>query len=208
MLTSAIPFSRSADAAYSDVDDSDLLSMTLEPTDRMLVDAVMAGDDDAFRVLVDREKANVIGLCLRVLRNPVEAEDVAQDAFLQAYRALPTYRADGPFGAWVGRIAARLAYARLKRPAELQADPTREEGWLVDTAQSVDPQVEMLAGERRAEVREAISALPEHHRRVVEMRFYGDMSLDEISSQTGAPVGTVKSRLHRALAALRERLGS
>jgi RNA polymerase sigma-70 factor (ECF subfamily) len=208
MLTSAVPMTRSAGAAYSELDGSDPASMTLEPTDRVLVDAVISGDDEAFRVLVDREKANVIGLCRRLLRDPMEAEDVAQEAFIQAYRALPTFLGDGPFGAWLGRIAMRMAVARLKRPADLRADSAREEGWLIDPADGIDPQLATLDGERRAEVREAISTLPEHQRRIVAMRFYGGMSLDEISSATGAPVGTVKSRLHRALAALRGRIES
>lgn len=195
-------------AAYSDADGSDLAPMTLEPPDRVLVDAVISGDDEAFRVLVDREKANVIGLCRRVLGDRTEAEDVAQEAFLQAYRALPTFRGDGPFGAWLGRIAMRMAIARLKQPTPLRADPTRAEGWLVNPSESVDPQSITLDDERRAEILQAISKLPEAQRRIVAMRFYGDMSLDEISSATGAPLGTVKSRLHRALASLRGRLGS
>lgn len=199
---------RFAGAAYSEGDGTELVSMTAGPTDRVLVDAVMAGDDEAFRVLVDREKANVIGLCRRVLGDRAEAEDVAQEAFLQAYRALPTFRGDGPFGAWLGRIAVRMAVARLKRPAELRADPTREEGWLVEMTDAVDPQSLALDAERRSEIIHAISTLPEAQRRIVAMRFYADMSLDEIASATGAPMGTVKSRLHRALSALRRRLGS
>lgn len=193
-------------AFYSDVDGSDAAAMTLEPSDRVLVDAVISGDDEAFRVLVDREKTNVIGLCRRVLGDRSEAEDVAQEAFLQAYRALPTFRGDGPFGAWLGRIAMRMAIARLKQPTHLQADPTRAEGWLVDLGDAVDPQLLALDDERRSEVLQAISTLPEAQRRIVAMRFYRDMSLDEISSATGVPLGTVKSRLHRALAALRRRL--
>ena len=204
----AVPLTRPNRAAYSGIDDSGAESMTLEPTDRALVDAVIAGDDEAYRVLVDREKENVIGLCRRVLRDPQEAEDVAQEAFIQAYRALPTFRGDGAFGAWLGRIASRMAYARLRRPTELRADPTREDGWLIEAAGGIDPQRAILDGERRAEVQRAISSLPEHQRRIVEMRFYGGMSLEEISSATGAPIGTVKSRLHRALAALRGRLGT
>jgi RNA polymerase sigma-70 factor (ECF subfamily) len=207
-LELAVPLTCAAGVTYSDLDGNDPVSMTLEPTDRALVDAVISGDDEAYRVLVDREKDNVIGLCRRVLRDPQEAEDVAQDAFIQAYRALPTFRGDGAFGAWIGRIATRMAYARLKRPAELRADPTREDGWLIDAADGMDPQRAILDDERRAEVRDAISTLPEHQRRIVEMRYYGGMSLEQISSATGAPVGTVKSRLHRALAALRGRLGS
>jgi RNA polymerase sigma-70 factor (ECF subfamily) len=207
-LELVVPLTRPDRAAYSDVDDSDPGSMTLEPTDRALVDAVISGDDQAYRVLVDREKDNVIGVCRRVLRDPVLAEDVAQEAFLQAYRALPTFRGDGAFGAWLGRIASRLAYAKLKRPTELRADPTREDGWLIDAAEGIDPQRALLDEERRSEVQQAIASLPEHQRRIVEMRFYGGMSLEEISLATGAPLGTVKSRLHRALAALRGRLGS
>lgn len=207
-LELAVPLTRPDRAAYSGFDDSNSRSMTLEPTDRALVDAVIAGDDEAYRLLVDREKENVIGLCRRVLRDPQLAEDVAQEAFIQAYRALPTFRGDGAFGAWVGRIASRMAYAKLKRPTELRADPTREDGWLIDAGEGIDPERVLLDGERRAEVQRAISTLPEHQRRIVEMRFYRGMSLEEISSATGAPLGTVKSRLHRALAALRGRLGS
>lgn len=207
-MTISLALTWSARSAYSGGDDAGLVSMRAEPSDRVLVDAVISGDDEAFRVLVDREKAYVIGLCRRVLRDPVEAEDVAQEAFVQAYRALPTFRGDGPFGAWLGRIAMRMAIARLKRPAPLRADPTRTEGWLVDVADAVDPAVMTLAGERRAEILQAISTLPEDQRRVVAMRYYGDMSLEEIASATGAPTGTVKSRLHRALASLRGRLGS
>lgn len=204
----AVPLTPPGRAAYSDLDGSGSGSMTMEPTDRALVDAVIAGDDEAYRVLVDREKENVIGLCRRVLRDPQLAEDVAQEAFIQAYRALPTYRGDGAFGAWVGRIASRMAYAKLKRPTELRADPTREDGWLIDAGEGIDPQRAFLHQERRAEIRRAIATLPEHQRQTVEMRFYGGKSLEEISSATGAPLGTVKSRLHRALAALRGRLGS
>lgn len=196
------------DWTYSDGHAGELDPMTRELSDRFLVDAVISGDDEAFRVLIEREQANVIGLCRRILGDRREAEDVAQEAFVRAYRALPTYRGDGPFGAWLGRIASRLALARLKRPSELRADPTREQGWLVDAADSVDPQLMALDEERRAEVLHAVSTLPEPQRRIVAMRFYGDMSLEEISTATGAPVGTVKSRLHRALAALRRRMGS
>lgn len=203
-----IALARLPGAAYSGDDGNTSASMTGRPPDRVLVDAVISGDDEAFRILVDRESANVIALCRRVLGDRQEAEDVAQEAFLQAYRALPTFRGDGPFGAWLGRIAIRMAIARLRRPAELRADPTRAGGWLEEPADGPDPQIVALDGERRAEVLEAISTLPETQRRVVAMRFYADMSLDEIATATGAPMGTVKSRLHRALAALRGRLGS
>ena len=150
---------RSGGAAYSGSDGTEWASMRAEPSDRELVDAVIAGSDEAFRMLVDREQANVIAICRRVLRDGAEAEDVAQEAFLQAYRSLPTFRGDGPFGAWLGRIAVRMAFARLKRPAELRVDHTREEGWLVDMTAAADPQSLTLSAENRTEVMKAVSKL-------------------------------------------------
>lgn len=177
--------------------------------DRRLVDAVLAGDAESYRVLVERESSSVIGLCGRMLGDAYEAEDVAQEAFLQAYRSLPTWRGDGPFGAWVWRIAMRLAIARIKqRRPSLQVDLTRDTGWLVDLDRGSDPVGRLLGAEQRREVVDAISALPEAQRRVVSLRFFADRSLEQISQETGTPVGTVKSRLSRGLASLRQHLGT
>lgn len=160
-------------------------------------------------MLVERESVNVIGLCRRMLGDPFEAEDVAQEAFLQAYRALPAWRGDGPFGAWVWRIAMRMSIARLRsRPADLSADPSRPEGWLVDPDGRDDPVRHLLGQEQRTEVLAAIDTLPSHQREVVALRFFAGRSLEEISTETGAPIGTVKSRLHRGLSSLRGHLGS
>src|SRR3954452_17124183 len=86
------------------------------PDDRAIVDAVLAGDRQAFRVLVEREGAAVVAACARVLGDRIEAEDVAQEAFVIAYRSLSSWRADGAFGAWLSRIAGRLAPRRLPPP--------------------------------------------------------------------------------------------
>lgn len=172
--------------------------------DRQLVDTVLGGDTGAFRVLVDREAAQVIAVCRRILGNPSEAEDVAQDAFLSAYRSLTTYRGDGPFAAWISRIAARQALARLvSRQQAAELDETTE------IAPSADePEAWALAGEQRAALREAVAALPQPQRDVVALRFFRDLSLEEIAETTHTPVGTVKSRLHRALASLRDSMPS
>jgi RNA polymerase sigma-70 factor (ECF subfamily) len=175
--------------------------------DRQLVDAVLGGDAAAFRLLVERESAQVIGVCRRILGNATEAEDVAQEAFLRAYRSLATYRGDGPFAAWIARIAARQALARLvNRPPAVQLDETSPSAAF--TAAGHDPETSALAGEQRAAVQEAVAALPRQQRDVVALRFFGELSLEEIAQATRTPVGTVKSRLHRGLASLRESMPS
>ena len=97
--------------------------------DRALVDAVLAGDRDLFRVLVEREQVTVYRTCLRILGRPHDAEDVAQESFVMAYRSLGTYRGEGPLGGWLLRIATRQAYRRLgqrRETAELQPELTLE----------------------------------------------------------------------------------
>ena len=111
-----------------------------KPSDRQVVDAVLAGNREAFRVLVERESQAVIAICRRIVGDPVEAQDVAQDAFTQAYQALATFRSDGPFGAWLRRIAIRAAIGRLSS----RRDMSRIDG------ESVDPRVAALRTVRRS----------------------------------------------------------
>jgi RNA polymerase sigma-70 factor (ECF subfamily) len=172
--------------------------------DRELVDAVLAGDVEAYRTLVDRESRSVIGLCMGILRDADDAQDVAQDAFVRAYRSLATFRGDGTFGAWIGRIATRMAIARA---VAIKQEQTTASARGQDASSYVDhanPEREMLKLENANAVRQAIRDLPADQRQVVELRFYHEMPLDQIASTTGTPLGTVKSRLHRALARLRD----
>lgn len=178
------------------------------PVDRQLVDAVIAGDHEAFRTLVDRESQAVISICRRIVGDPAEAEDVAQDAFLQAYRALATFRGDGPFGAWLRRIAIRVAVARLaarRDVVRLDADALDPRAATLRSSGD-DPETRALDVEWRSAIRDAIASLPASQRDVVVLRFYGDLSLQEIAELTSHPVGTVKSRLHRGMAGLRGHL--
>jgi RNA polymerase sigma-70 factor (ECF subfamily) len=179
------------------------------PTDRQLVDEVLVGNGEAFRVLVERASPPVLGVCRRILRDSDEAEDVAQDAFLRAYRALATFRGDGAFGAWVTRIAVRLAIARLASRRDLaHVSPDHAAEWAVSLDSRDDPEARALDKEQRRAIRDAVGALPLSQRSVVALRFYGDLSLEEISRLTTTPLGTVKSRLHRGIENLRQRLAS
>ena len=175
--------------------------------DRQIVDAVLAGDREAFRVFVERESGSVMAACSRILRDPTEAQDAAQDTFVQAFQALATYRGDGPFGAWLRRIAVRVAIARLATRREtLALDDQILDRPRARADREFDPEERALGVEDRAAIVRAIGSLPAAQRDVVLLRFYGDLSLEEIAQATSHPLGTVKSRLARGMARLRDRL--
>src|SRR5947207_1551869 len=132
--------------------------------DRSAVDAVLGGDVDVFRVLVEREAPTVIRACYRILGDPHEAEDAAQEAFVIAYRSLASWRADGAFGAWLGRIAVRVALREAgRRRAVAWADPvTQADGAIGERA--ADPATLALRAEHSADLRAAVAHLDEPYR--------------------------------------------
>jgi len=183
--------------------------------DRAVVDAVLAGDAEAYRQLVERESAAIVRTCHRILGDLHEAEDAAQEAFVTAYRSLPTWRGEGPFGAWLTRIAVRIAVRQARRrravawigPAgpEVGGSPwdasTRGPGLM--SGLDGDPAVAAIRSERASELRRAVAELPEPYREIVTLRFFGELSLEEIARQTDRPVPTVKTQLRRGLLRLR-----
>jgi RNA polymerase sigma-70 factor (ECF subfamily) len=178
--------------------------------EREVVAAVLSGDRDAFRRLVEQESRAVIATCTRILGDRSEAEDVAQEAFLTAYRSLASWRSDGPFGAWVSRIAVRLAIRHSAQHRQVvwldpvfDGDPATATGHAA-VPEDGDPAHSVLRSERDAGLRAAVVALEEPYREVVALRFFAERSLSEIAFLTDRPVATVKTHLYRGLARLRQ----
>ena len=188
--------------------------------DRTIVEAVLAGDREAYRRLVDRESPALIRACHRILGDHAEAEDAAQEAFVTAFRSLASWRGEGPFGAWLMRIGVRIALRQAgRRRTVAWRDPHRvtradtptpadraAERDAIAAAPMTDPAILSLRAERATEIRTAVATLPEPYREVVALRFFGEASLEEIAHETGRPLGTVKTHLHRGLARLRASL--
>ena len=127
-----------------------------------------------------------------------------QETFALAYRALGSFRGDGPPGAWVARIAVRECWRRAKtRTRRLGATTRLDEVVEATLADSADPAGEALAAEERAEVRRAVAALPPPYGEVVALRFFADLSLGDIAAAMRRPEATVKTQLYRGLERLR-----
>jgi RNA polymerase sigma-70 factor (ECF subfamily) len=175
--------------------------------DRAFARALVDGDKGAFGVLVHQHSASVFRICYRILGRIDDAEDATQETFVQAYRAISTFRGDGPPGAWIARIATRECWRLAANGARRRAVHRRlDDAVELIPSDWADPVRTTLAAEEQDAVRRAVSALAEPYREVVALRFFGELSIADIASATGRPQGTVKAQLHRGLARLRGRL--
>jgi RNA polymerase sigma-70 factor (ECF subfamily) len=172
--------------------------------ERQLIARAQKGDPAAFEVLVDTHAQFVYNLALRVVRDPAEAEDLSQEAFLHAWRSLPSFRGEARFSTWLYRIVTNLCYNRLPRLKKELNAITLEEGAadLPDQRQRVEPGV--LTKELGDHLHAAIDALPESYRLLLALRHQQEMTYAEIAETTGMPLGTVKTGIFRARNLLRE----
>jgi RNA polymerase sigma-70 factor (ECF subfamily) len=161
------------------------------------------GDAQAYRCLVERYSDRAYGLAFRMLGSAPEAEEVTQDAFVRAWRALPRFRGDSSFSTWLHRIVVRRA---LDRSAILKARRARE-GPLEELgpAEPIAPESGDPAGREEISSRltRLLGLLSEAQRAVVMLYYYEDRSVEEVASVLGIPEGTVKTHLHRARGLLR-----
>jgi RNA polymerase sigma-70 factor (ECF subfamily) len=186
--------------------------MSVEASDLSLVQRVQRGDRGAFDVLVLKYQHKVVKLVLRYVRNPAEAEDVAQEAFIKAYRALPKFRGDSAFYTWLYRIAINTAKnaaaSRSRSPIEYELDRDGEESYDVQARMkdTATPEALAMTEEIRSTVNAAIEALPEDLRTAIVLRELEGLSYEEIAAAMDCPVGTVRSRIFRAREAIDARL--
>ena len=177
-------------------------------TDQQLVDQVMAGNKNAFNLLVMRYQHRVAALIARFVQDPQEVEDVAQEAFIKAYRALPLFRGDSAFYTWLYRIAVNTAknylVARSRRPPaqDLEIDevePT-ETGSVLREIES--PEGRLSTSELKVAVEAALDSLPEELKTAFILREFSGLSYEDIAEVMDCPVGTVRSRIFRAREAI------
>ena len=186
--------------------------MGTEASDLMLVERVQRGESRAFDYLVLRYQHKVLKLIMRYVRDPVEAEDVAQEAFIKAYRALPSFRGDSAFYTWLYRIAINTAKNALvsskRRPVDYNLDLQDSEQYEMQARlkDSETPEGLLLTDEIRNTVNTAIADLPEDLRTAIMLRELEGMSYEEIAAAMECPVGTVRSRIFRAREAIDKRL--
>jgi len=184
----------------------------VEWTDARLVIECRRGNEQAYAQLVDTYKGLIYSVSYRLLDDPAEAEDAAQEAFLAAFRGLHTFREGAPLAPWLSRIAHNHCLRRLRqrRPntVSLEAQPTEDAPSLADRVADPAPAPEDLLerSELRAEIEAAIMSLPASYRTAVTLRYLHDFSYTEVAETLDLPVGTVKTHLHRARGLLRERL--
>ncbi len=178
----------------------------------LLARAAAGGDRTSFARLVDLYRRSVHGLCFRLLRDPEEARDAAQETFVRAWGAIATYDAAQPFGPWILRIARNHALDVLRRrvPAgrqvALDADP--EEGAPVTELAGHHPAADAVLeqAQTRAALEAAVAALPANYREVIQLFHVEQLSYKEIADTLDVPMGTVMTWLHRARGKLRATL--
>ena len=174
-------------------------------TSAEFVRRLRAGDRRAFEELVRTQQHRVYGLALRMLGDPAEAQDVAQEAFLRAHRGLPEFRGDARLSTWLYAIASRLCLNRLagsERRIVRHGDDTLSR--LADAHPGPDQALER--SELEEALHRAIGELPEERRIVVVLRDVEGLAYEEIAEVLELPIGTVRSRLHRARLDLKEKL--
>ncbi|MBI4471242.1 MAG: sigma-70 family RNA polymerase sigma factor [Acidobacteria bacterium] len=189
--------------------------MNSETSDEELVRLVVGGDTEQFGRLAERYSAKIYGLAMRMMRNPSDAQDAVQEAFLLAFRKLDSFRGDSAFGTWLYKVALNSIYMKLRQRKTAAEEDIEDHlphfdqnGMMMGMVRPVprDPESEAMRGQAQAALREAIAKLPADYRVVLIARDIDELSSEETAEALNLTVAAVKSRLHRARLFLREHL--
>lgn len=187
--------------------------MSERDVDAELVARVQRGDKQAFDLLVLKYQRKIMRLLSRMIRDSSEVEDVTQEAFIKAYRALPQFRGDSAFYTWLYRIAintARNWLAQNGRRPSTSFSKENEEGETFDATDNLtdssNPEAEMASRQIADTVNKAINDLPEELRNAIVLRELEGMSYEDIAESMNCPIGTVRSRIFRARESIAQRL--
>lgn len=179
-------------------------------TEKDLIDKARNGDQDAFGQLVLTHQNRVYTLCVHMVTDREEAADLAQEAFLKAWRNLSSFQGESSFATWMHRLTTNICLDYLRKQARRQnisvavSLDDEESTWSEPADHTQDPQRALEQEERKAALSRALGQLPEHHRRMLLMREVSGMSYQEIADAMDADLGTIKSRIHRAREHLRK----
>jgi RNA polymerase sigma-70 factor (ECF subfamily) len=181
--------------------------------DQQLVERAQRGEKHAFELLVSKYQRKLARLLSRFIRDPTEVEDVTQEAFIKAYRALPSFRGDSAFYTWLYRIGINTAKNYLvamgrRAPTTTEIDSEEAEGF-EDGEHLRDlntPENEMMSRQVAETVNQTLEELPEELRTAITLREIEGLSYEDIAKIMDCPIGTVRSRIFRAREAIAERL--
>lgn len=181
------------------------------PDNALLIRRAQRGDPEAFEALVSPIEKRIYALCLRMLSSREDALDCAQDAMLRIWRAMPAYRRQASFQTWCLRIAANACLDVLRRRKtrpSVSLDGLVEAGYMPREAAEAEPHARAEQSARAQALGTAVAALPEDMRVALVLRDMQGLSYEEVSGILDVPLGTVKSRINRARAKVRENLGA
>jgi RNA polymerase sigma-70 factor (ECF subfamily) len=181
--------------------------------DQQLVERAQHGDKHAFELLVAKYQRKLGRLLSRFIRNPTEVEDVVQEAFIKAYRALPSFRGESAFYTWLYRIGINAAKNYLvsegrRPPTTTEFDSEEAEGFEdADQLRNINtPENELMSKQVAETVNKAMDSLPEELKIAITLREIEGLSYEEIANMMNCPIGTVRSRIFRARETIAEKL--
>jgi RNA polymerase sigma-70 factor (ECF subfamily) len=181
--------------------------------DQQLVERAQHGDKHAFELLVAKYQRKLGRLLSRFIRNPTEVEDVVQEAFIKAYRALPSFRGDSAFYTWLYRIGINAAKNYLvsegrRPPTTTEFDSEEAEGFEdAEQLRNINtPENELMSKQVAETVNKAMDSLPEELKTAITLREIEGLSYEEIANMMNCPIGTVRSRIFRARETIAEKL--